>query len=132
MTGRGAGRMEGAVLAVGVFGRGGTLQLSLPDIPLRVPSVQDLKVLRLDIGATTSVPDHADSVLFLELRPVVPSKAGGRGEVGAAKYWTCSPLSDWRAGPLQLQLYKAPPVYSLAVQRNSPKCLSPGVRITLT
>jgi hypothetical protein len=114
-------RMDGAVLAVGVFGRGGTLQLSLPDIPLRVPSAQDLKVLRLDIGATTSVPDHADSVLFLELRPITAAKPGGKPEAGPAKYWTCSPLSEWRAGPLQLQLYKAPPVYAIALQRNTPK-----------
>jgi hypothetical protein len=109
------------VLAVGVFGRGGTLQLSLPDVPLRVPAAQDLKVLRLDIGATTSVPDHADSVLFLELRPLAAGKPGAKPAVGQAKYWTCSPLSEWRAGPLQLQLYKAPPVYALAQQRNTPK-----------
>jgi hypothetical protein len=115
------------VLAVGVFGRGGTLQLSLPDIPLRVPGApggpgaQDLKALRLDIGATTSVPDHPDSVLFLELRPVAAARPGGKPAAGPAKYWTCSPLSEWRAGPLQLQLYKAPPVYALAQQRSAPK-----------
>ena len=76
-----------------------------------------MKQLRLDIGAKTSVPDHADSVLFLELRPLLPA---GKG-VGPAKYWSCSPLTDWRPGPLQLQLYKAPPVYALAMQANAPK-----------
>ena len=115
-------RFEGAVLAVGIFGRGGSLKLSLPDITLKLPAAIDPKLLRLDIGAKASLPDSPDSVLFLELRPVTLVK--GEKQVGAPKYWTCSVLSDWSSGPLQLQLYKAPPVYSLAQQSNVPKISS--------
>mmetsp|Transcript_29095 Transcript_29095/g.76322 ORF Transcript_29095/g.76322 Transcript_29095/m.76322 type:complete len:124 (-) Transcript_29095:33-404(-) len=111
--------MEGAVLAVGIFGSGGTLKLSLPDITLKLPAAQDLQVLKLDISAKASVPDQTDSVLFLEFRPVTVTKQGK--QVGPPKYWTCSPLADWTPGLLQLQLYKAPPVYALSSQRNQPK-----------
>ena len=70
-------------------------------------------------------------MLFLELRPLVTAGTGGGARVaGPAKYWACSPLTDWRAGPLQLQLYKAPPVYALALQRNNPK-LNSFVQLTI-
>ena len=51
---------EAPFLAVGIFGSGGTLKLSLPDIPLKGG---DNKVqMRFDIGAKASVPDEHDSV----------------------------------------------------------------------
>ena len=104
---------ESPFLAVGIFGSGGTLKLSLPDIPLK--GGENKVQMRFDIGAKASVPDEVDSVLFFELRHKIKGKEQG------PKYWTCAMVSSLSKGRHQLQLYKAPVEYALSKQKRQPK-----------
>ncbi len=104
---------EEPFLAVGIFGTGGTLKLSLPDIPLK--GGESKAQMRFDIGAKASVPDESDAVLFFELRHKIKGKEQG------PKYWTCALLSTLGKGRHDLQVYKAPVEYAMARQKRQVK-----------